>query len=547
MSKPDYIIVGGGTAGCILAARLTENPACRVLVIEAGPGRESPWVRIPAGFTKLLVNTRHNWRLATEPEEGTLGRVISIPKGKGLGGSTLINGMIMVRGQPQDYDNWRNLGASGWGWQDVLPYFRRVETFADDDPDGLRGHAGPLPVMPVADRPEIAQAFIRAGQDAGYPLNPDYNGADQNGFGWYQVNQKAGRRVSAADAYLKPALSRPNLKVITGALVDQILLRDGRAVGVALRRGGQAEQHFCAAEVILAAGALHSPQILELSGIGDPAILTARGVEVRHALPGVGANYIDHYCTRMNWRVSQPVTLNEQTRGLRLAAAVAQYAIARRGILTYATGLAHGFFAAHPRAVHPDTQLFFMHASYADASERKLDREPGMTVGVSQMRPTSRGTVHIRSGDIGDMPAIRPNFLDTEYDRTCMVAGMKITRTVMEQPAMNAFRAQELSPGAAIQSDAEWLEFARRDGQTIYHACGTCRMGSDDQAVVDPRLRVQGIDGLRVVDASVMPDIISGNIQNAVFMIAEKAADLIQEDRKAANCTPRHREEPAHV
>ncbi|WP_347309874.1 GMC family oxidoreductase [Defluviimonas sp. SAOS-178_SWC] len=534
MSRSDYIIVGGGTCGCVLAARLTEDPSCRVLMIEAGPRRESPWVRVPAGFTKLLVSDRHNWHLATEPEEGTLGRTIAVPKGKGLGGSTLINGMIMVRGQPRDYDNWSDLGAKGWSWRDLLPYFQRIEAYGGSDRTGLRGRHGPVPVAKVLDRPEIADAFIRAGCEAGYPFNDDYNGAEQAGFGWYQVNQKSGRRVSAADAYLKPALSRPNLEIVTDAMVERIILRDGRAIGVSFRRGADVEERFCDGEVILSAGAVHSPQILELSGIGDPEILARQGVATSVALPGVGANYIDHFCTRMNWRVSRPVTLNEQTRSWRLVAAVAQYALLRRGILTYATGLAHGFLAAHPGATHPDTQLFFMHASYADAAERKLDRQPGMTVGVSQMRPTSRGTIHIKAPDVTTMPAIRPNFLATEYDRICMVEGMKQTRRLMETTPMDAFRDAELTPGPDVESDAEWLDFARRDGQTIYHASGTCRMGGDDMAVVDPRLRLRGVDGLRVVDASVMPDIISGNIQNAVFVIAEKAADMIREDRKSA-------------
>ena len=524
----DYIIVGGGTAGCVLAARLTEDPGCKVLLLEAGPRRESVWVRIPAGFTKLLTNPRHNWGLRTEPEEATNSRVIAIPKGKGLGGSTLINGMIFVRGQPGDYDRWAQ--RAGWGWDDVLPYFNRLERFEGTGPN--RGTSGPLPIRRVSDRPEIAEAFIDAAVAAGHPRNDDYNGEDQTGFGYYQVNQQNGRRVSAADAYLKPALNRPNLLVLTGAAVERIVLEGRRATGVQARIRGEMRSFSANVEVILAAGAVHSPQILELSGIGAPAVLAAANIRTLHASPGVGENYRDHFCTRMNWRVRLPVTLNEQTRGLHLMRAVAQYALTRRGILTYATGLAHGFLHSRPGLSGPDVQLFFMHASYANAAERRLDREPGMTVGVSQMRPQSRGSIHIGSADVTRQPLIRPNFLAEEEDRRCMVEGMKATRHLMAQGALDKFRGVELAPGPGVQSDADWLQFARDDGQTIYHASGTCRMGDDPEAVVDARLRVKGLSGLRVVDASVMPEIVSGNIQASVFMIAEKAADMIREDAR---------------
>lgn len=527
----DYVIVGGGTAGCVLAARLSEDPACRVLLLEAGPRRESPWVRVPAGFTKLLTGTRHNWGLKTEPEAATENRMIAIPKGKGLGGSTLINGMIFVRGQPGDYDRWAQRGCIGWGWSDVLPYFKALERF--EAPGESRGTEGPLPICRVGDRPEIAEAFIAAAEAAGHPRNDDYNGADQTGFGYYQVNQSGGRRVSAADAYLKPALGRANLTVLTDASVARILLQGRRATGVEALIGGTRKRFTARAEVILAAGAVHSPQILELSGIGAPEVLAEAGIAVQHALPGVGENYLDHFCTRMNWRVRLPVTLNEQTRGLSLLRAVAQYALTRRGILTYATGLAHGFLHTRPGLSGPDVQLFFMHASYANAAERALDREPGMTVGVSQLRPQSRGSIHVASGDIARPPRIRPNFLSHVEDRRCMVEGMKATRHLAEQAPLSRFRGVELAPGPEVREDAQWLQFARQNGQTIYHASGTCRMGTDAGAVVDPRLRLHGVAGLRVADASVMPEIVSGNTQAAVFMIAEKAAEMIREDAAA--------------
>lgn len=523
----DYVIVGGGTAGCVLADRLSAAGNRSVLMLEAGGRARHPWITIPAGFSKLLTNPAYNWRFRTEPEEATGGRVIAVPRGKGLGGSTLINGMIYVRGQPQDYDQWAQAGCTGWGFEDVLPYFRRIEDFAGPA-DPLRARGGPLPIVEVAERPALAEAFIAAAEAAGYPRNPDYNGPSQDGFGYYQVNQRGGRRVSAADAYLAPALRRPNLAVRTDAHVLRLTFEGDRATGVVARIGGEERSFSARAEVILAAGAAQTPQLLELSGIGDPAILSSLGIPVRHAAPGVGANYIDHYCTRMNWRVKQPVTLNEATRGYRLALAVAQYAATRRGILTLGTGLAHGFVRTRPGLAGPDVQYFFMHASYANAAERKLDTEPGMTVGVTQLRPQSRGSIHAASPDPLTPPVIRPNFLATEEDRRAMVEGMKIARHIVAQAPMDPLRAHELNPGPDCRTDADWLAFARRDGQTIYHICGTCRMGRDERAVTDPELRVRGLRGLRVADASIMPDIVSGNTQAAVFMIAEKAADLIK-------------------
>lgn len=528
----DYVIVGGGNAGCVLANRLSASGKHSVLVLEAGGEGSGFWIPIPAGFSKLLVNDRFNWRFWTEPEAGTKDRVIAVPRGKGLGGSTLVNGMIYVRGQPQDYDGWAQQGCTGWGFDDVLPYFRKIETY-DGVGDASRGRAGPLPITDVKERPAIGEAFIAAAQAAGHARNPDYNGAQQDGFGYYQVNQRAGRRVSAADAYLAPARNRPNLSVRTGAFVRKIVIENGRAAGVLVRLGDRQVRIDARAEIILTAGAIQTPQLLELSGIGDPAVLSAQGVPVVHALKGVGENYIDHFCTRMNWRVTLPVTLNEQAQGWRLMLAVAQYFATRRGILTLGTGLVHGFVRTREGLAGPDAQFFFMHASYANAAERKLDRQPGMTIGVTQLRPESRGTIHIASPDPDRQPAIRPNFLTSQTDRQCMVDGMKIARDIVSQGPMDAYRGPEISPGAECQSDADWLEFARRNGQTIYHASGTCRMGHGPDAVVDAGLKLHGVAGLRVADASIMPALVSGNTQAAVFMIAEKAADLILADASA--------------
>ncbi|MFF7710136.1 GMC family oxidoreductase N-terminal domain-containing protein [Pseudomonas sp. NPDC007930] len=525
MSTYDYIIVGGGTAGCILANRLSASGQHQVLVLEAGGEPKGFWLPIPAGFSKLLVDRRFNWRFQTAPEANTDQRVIAVPRGKGLGGSTLINGMIYVRGQPGDYDAWEQAGAKGWNYQNLAPYFRQFEAYAQGGPE--RGQHGPMQVHQVSERYPVASAFLQAAEQAGQPRNHDYNGQAQEGFGYYQVFQKAGRRWSAYDGYLKPARQRANLAVITGAQVLALELAGTRCTGLRYRQGGQLHSATARREVILCAGAIQSPQLLELSGIGRADVLRAAGIAQRHRLDGVGENYIDHFATRMNWRLNNTLTLNQMARGWRLGLAVAEYFSRRTGILTLGTGLVHGFVKTQPAMASPDVQYFFVHASYANAAERILDRHPGMTIGVSQLRPTSRGSIHIQSADPEQMPAIKPNFLADEQDRRSLIGGMRMARDIVNQPALRDYLEAETSPGAETLSDEQWLAYARANGQTIYHPIGTCRMGEGPLAVVDAELRVHGLAGLRVVDASVIPSMVSGNIQGAVMAVAERAAVLI--------------------
>jgi len=533
-TSPDYVIIGAGSAGCVLANRLSADPSTRVLLLEAGGEARSPWLKVPVGFQKLLYHRRLNWRFETEPEDNVAGRRIPIPRGKVVGGSSSINGMLYVRGQPLDYDTWAQLGCRGWSFQDVLPYFKRAERF-ERGGDALRGGEGPLNVADMRERHALVDAFVAAGIECGYERNPDYNGPRQDGFGYYQVTQKDGRRESAATAYLEPVRARANLELRTGARVRRLLLEERRVVGVELEHGARVQQVRANAEVLLCAGAVQSPQVLELSGIGAPQVLAAAGIEVRHALPGVGENYRDHYAARMSWRVREHITLNDDSRGLRLVREVLRYALARRGILTWTAGIGHGFIRSRPELETPDCQLFFAHASF-DHVTRELDREPGMTIGVYQCRPESRGSIHVASPDPMAPPRIRPNFLADALDRETLIRGLHEVRRIGGAKAFERYRGEEIKPGPECAADDELLDYARRTGATTYHVMGTCRMGAggDAGAVVDERLRVRGLVGLRVVDASVMPTMPSGNINAPVIMVAEKAADLIREDAARA-------------
>ena len=523
----DYVIVGAGSAGCVLARRLTDDGRTRVLLLEAGGSDRHPYVRAPAGFIKTFEDPRFNWCYTTDPVPGADNRAIFFPRGKVLGGSSSINGSLFVRGQPRDFDTWAQAGCRGWSFEDVLPYFRRLE----DRPgagDTLRGQGGPQHVSDVAERHPLCEAFIEGATSLGLPVNPDYNGATQDGVAYYQRTIRRGRRHSAATGFLHEVRRRPNLCVVTHAQVLRLDTEGHRVVGVSFRRGGVEHRVRPLAETLLCAGAINSPHLLHLSGIGPAAALQDAGITPVHDLPGVGANLQDHYAMRVAHRVTQSGSLNERASGPRLWWEIATWLTAGRGVLSYSPAHVAAFVRSRPGLDAPDLQFVFSPASYSEGVTGKLNPYPGMTCGVWQMRPHSRGSVRTRSADPLLPPAIQPGYLSDPADRQAAVDGLHWARRLFDTPALARFRGPETTPGPAAVSDADLLAYARARGSTVYHAVGTCRMGADPAAVVTPDLVLRGMAGLRVVDASVMPTLVSANTNAATLMIAEKASDLIR-------------------
>jgi choline dehydrogenase len=530
MREYDLVIIGAGSSGCVLANRLSADPRLRVAVLEAGARDRSIWIHLPIGYGKTMWHPRLNWRFETEPDPNMDNRRLYWPRGKTLGGSSSINGLIVIRGQREDYDTWRDLGNPGWGFADVLPYFIKLESNAEFSEDQSHGTSGPLHVSSISRRDELIEAVIASAEKLDVPRTRDFNGASQEGVGYFQLTTKSGLRVSAAKAYLRPALRRNNLATITKAHVTRVLLEDGRATGVIYRKDGHAHRIRARQGVILSAGALQSPQLLMLSGIGPGRHLQDLGIPVRIDRPGVGANLQDHLQVRAIYKANRPITTNDALRTpwgrMRIGL---EWILTRRGPLAIGINQGGLFTRVLPEAKTPDIQFHIATLS-ADMAGGKVHPFSGFTLSVCQLRPESRGCVKLASPNPLLPPAIHPNYLATETDRRCVVAGLVLARKLANTPPLASLIAEEYKPGPEAKTDADLLAFARAHGQTIFHPSGTCRMGCDSEAVVDPRLRVRGVDGLWVVDCSIMPTLVSGNTNVPAIMISERASDMILED-----------------
>jgi len=525
----DFVVVGGGSAGCVLANRLSASGEHRVLLLEAGGEDRNPWIHIPIGYGKLFRNTRINWLYESEPEPELMGRRIVQPRGKVLGGSSSINGLVYIRGQKEDFDHWRQLGNIGWSYEDVLAYFRKAEN-QQRGVDEFHGIDGPLSVADQCEPHELCDAFIAAAEEAGIPRNDDFNGASQEGAGYFQTTSRRGRRCSAAVAYLRPARRRRNLVVVTEAPALRVLLDEGHAVGVAFRHLGEDWRARASGEVILAAGAIASPPLLQHSGVGPGALLRRFGIPVVKHLAGVGENLQDHLQSRVVYRCTRAITVNDDAASwVRSAGIGLRYALWRKGPLAISAGYAGGFFRTDPRLATPDVQAHFINFSTTTMGDM-LHPFSGFTASICQLRPESRGWVRINGVDPTARPTIQLNYLTAETDRRTMVAGLRLLRRIMQAAALKAYIAAEHEPGPDCASDDDLLRHIRERASTIYHPTSTCRMGEDESAVVDARLRVHGIGRLRVVDGSVMPTVVSGNTNAAIIMIGEKAADMVLED-----------------
>ncbi|NKB55905.1 MAG: choline dehydrogenase [Alphaproteobacteria bacterium] len=526
----DYIVAGAGSAGCVLANRLSADSRNRVLLLEAGGRDNYPWIHIPVGYFKTILNPRTDWCFYTEPDAGLNGRSIPWPRGKVLGGSSSINGLVYIRGQSHDYNQWRQLGNTGWAWDDVLPYFMKAED-QERGASETHGAGGPLGVSDIGFSRGFSDAFIDAAEDIGIPRTDDFNSGDQEGAGYFQLTTRNGRRCSTAVGYLRPVKGRSNLSITTRALVRRILFEGKRAVGIEYMVDGQTRVARTKGEVILSSGAIGSPQILQLSGVGPGALLGEFGIPVVHEAPGVGENLQDHLQIRAIYKTNQP-SLNDEVNSLfRKALMGLEYIFTRKGPLTLAAGHVGMFARTRPDLETPDVQFHLIPLS-TKAPGEGLHEFSAFTSSVCQLRPESRGRIVIKSPDPTSYPAIHPNYLSAVTDQQTIVGGMKLSRKIMATPVMQSLITEEFMPGTDVQSDEDLLEHARDNAGTIYHPVGTCKMGDDPMAVVDERLRVHGIKRLRVVDASIMPTLVSGNTNAPSIMIGEKASDMILEDAR---------------
>lgn len=531
MNIPDYIVIGAGSAGCALAARLSEDPSLKVTLIEAGGRDNHPNIKLPVGYSRTMGDPRFDWCFTMGPEPNLAGRTIPYTRGRVLGGCSSVNGLAYVRGQRLDFDAWEKLGCTGWNWDSVLPYFKRSEDFPDGGEE--RGRDGPLKVRFNNWHP-LSARLVEASIEAGLPPTEDHNALEPLGLARAQLNLWRGRRFNAADAYLKPARSRPNLQVLTDHTVERITFENGKAAGVRIRRLGETAELRAGREIILCAGAIGSPMLLELSGIGRPERLQDLGIPVVAALSEVGEHLQDHLLVTTRRRLEGVSSFNEESRGLRLLWNAARYALFKTGFLSGTPTEVIGYANTDGKTPPGDVQLFGSPMSYTVGSDDsgapvvRVDSKPGITLGFYQCRPSSRGHVHVTSPDGSRPPSLRANFLDTELDRDAVVRGLKLCRKILHQPAFEDIGREETAPGPAVSDDDALLDFVQQTGTTAYHAVGSCRMGSDDGSVVDPQLRIRGVSGLRVADASVIPQIIGANTHAATVMIGERAADLIR-------------------